>query len=40
MNKPAPIKINVDKGLAHALHNAVKIVRKPPPPKKRRKVKT
>ena len=36
MDKPAPITIDVDKGLAHALHNAVKIVRKPPPPKKRK----
>lgn len=34
-----PIEIDVDKGLAHALHNAVKIERKPPPPKKRKKVK-
>lgn len=40
MDKPEPIQIDVDKGLAHALNNAVNIVRKPPPPKKRKKVKT
>jgi hypothetical protein len=30
------LKQEVDKGLAHALKNAVKIERKPPPPKKRK----